>query len=387
MRSHKGLIALVAPRYAPAIGGLERHVEVLARGLVARGFGVEVITTDPSGRLEREQELDGVLVRRFRTLANDGIYFVAPGLGRWLRRNSGRFDLLHAHSYHTPLALQAALNCRRSGTPLLLTPHYHGTGHSPLRRALHLPYRAAGGWALRQARRVLCVSQTERALIERHFGANLACVVAPNGVQLGELLAAEQHPTPEGRVQLLAVGRLESYKQTDRLARALAHLPADYQATVIGDGPLRPRLARLRERLYLYDRLRLLSHVPHSELLARYRSADVFVSLSRHEAFGLTLLEAAVAGAAVVASDIPAHREVAGYLPADRVTFVRPGCSAAELARALQRATVAGRAADTWRWQLPSWEGMVERVAACYWEVLDEGPTVGEGSREGFALP
>ena len=41
----------------------------------------------------------------------------------------------------------------------------------------------------------------------------------------------------------------------------------------------------------------------------------------------MTLLEGAAAGAAIVASDIPAHREVVGYLPPDRALFVDPDCA------------------------------------------------------------
>ena len=44
-------IALVTHRYAPAIGGVERVVEQLARGLARRGIAVEVITTDPTRQL------------------------------------------------------------------------------------------------------------------------------------------------------------------------------------------------------------------------------------------------------------------------------------------------------------------------------------------------
>ena len=44
-------IALVTHRYAPAIGGVERVVEQLARGLARRGIAVEVLTTDPTGEL------------------------------------------------------------------------------------------------------------------------------------------------------------------------------------------------------------------------------------------------------------------------------------------------------------------------------------------------
>src|SRR5262245_32508846 len=55
-------VAIVAPLYAPATGGVERYVERLALGLQARGVALEILTTDP--RLERPtvEWRDGVRV-------------------------------------------------------------------------------------------------------------------------------------------------------------------------------------------------------------------------------------------------------------------------------------------------------------------------------------
>jgi glycosyltransferase involved in cell wall biosynthesis len=363
-------IALVTPRYAPAVGGVERHVEALARGLLLRGLEVEVVTTDPTGRLPQVEELDGVRVRRFPTLANDGVFFLSPQLGNWLLRHSARFSLIHAHLYHTPLAFQAALGAWRADRPLVLTPHYHGSGHSRLRRLLHPPYRRIGRWVVRRARQIFCVSQAELRLLEQHFGGGLPSSVVPNGVELEELATARPLDRPAERRLLLAVGRLESYKQTDRLVSVLPSLPENYEAVIVGDGPLRAKIEAEAARLGLGRRLRLLGHLPRAELLAWYRSADVFVSLSQQESFGITALEAAAAGAPLVLSDIPAHREVAGFLPPERAGFVRPGCGAAELARALQQADARGRAGDTRAWPLPTWDRLAERAAAAYGEIL-----------------
>jgi glycosyltransferase involved in cell wall biosynthesis len=365
-------IALVTHRYAPAIGGVERVVEQLARGLARRGIAVEVVTTDPTRQLPMREQRDGVLVRRFPTLANDSTYYVAPRLAMWLKRNAARFALIHAHSYHTALAPQAALAAWGAGTPLLLSPYYHGGGHTPLRQALHLPYRLAGHWMVRQARRLIYISQAERALFEQHFGSGQAQLVAPCGVEIDQLLAAQPHARPAGRKIILAVGRLESYKQTDRLLLALPLLPPEYELVVIGNGPLRPLIEQLATELGVRARLRLLDHVAQPDLLSWYRSADVFVSLSRHESFGMALLEGAAAGAAIIASNIPAHREAASYLPPDRALFVDPDCAPEYLGRAVQLAARRGRANDTATWRLPSWDGMVDALVRCYAEVVGE---------------
>jgi glycosyltransferase involved in cell wall biosynthesis len=379
MTEAAGRIGLVAPRYAPALGGVERCVEMLARGLVASGQVVEVITTDPTGRLPPVEDRDGVLVRRFPTVVHDSVFFVAPALGWWLLRNAGRYDVIHAHSYHTPLGLLAALACRRERLPFIVSPYFHGTGHTRMRRLLHTPYRPLGAWMLRQATNVICISEAERTLLLRQFGPALRTVIVRCGVPTEELQSAQPWEKPPGRVLVLAVGRLETYKQTERAIAALPSLPPSYEIVVIGNGPARPAIETLSARLGVANRVHLLGHVSQHDLLAWYRTADVLVSLSRHESFGLAVVEAAVAGCAVVASDIPAHREVAEDLPEGRVALLPPDASAAQLARALQEAARSGRPANIEQWSLPTWAGAVDATLACYRAVPGhDGPALGK---------
>lgn len=370
MTEQAGQVGLVTPRYPPAIGGIERHVEALGRGLLRLGVRVEVITTDPTGGLPAIEERDGVLVRRFPTIGHDAVYFLSPQLGWWLLRNASRFAVLHAHSYHSPLALQAAVASWWNRVPLVVTPHYNGMGHSPLRRVLHWSYRPFGNWLIHRARWVICVSEAERKLLEQHFGSDIPSVVVPNGVEIKGLITTLSHKKPSGRVLVLAVGRLERYKGTDRVIAALPYLPPEYDVVIVGDGPARRQIERLAAELGVEGQLRMVGQVSDADLLAWYRAADIFVSLSQQEAFGLAVLEAAVAGASVVANDIPAYREVAGYVPEGKVSFVRPDCSPAELARAIQAAPRCKWPADAENWRLPTWQGMVKGTMECYRAML-----------------
>lgn len=365
MEQRPGLIALVTPRYAPYIGGVERHVEALAQGLTKHGIGVEVVTTDPSGQFAPTERRDGVMVRRFRALGRQDAYFVAPGLSTWLVRHASRYTLLHAHSYHALPALQAALAAGLTGTPLVFTPHYHGTGHTWVRRMLHVPYKAAGRSIVRLARAIICVSTSERTLMQRHFGTGGNYTVIPNGVEVRHLQAAPPFEKPVGVRVVLSVGRLEAYKQINRLLLALPHLPGAYRLVIIGEGAERTRLQQLVDSLGLGERVRLLGHVSASVLHSWYRTADVVVSMSLHEAFGITLLEGAAAGAAVIATEIEAHHEVASYLAPGAVSFVTPGISGEELARTILAVSIKPRTGSGTS-SYPTWSKMVDETVRCY---------------------
>ena len=68
-------VALVAHRFPPAVGGVERHVAELARGFVRRGMRVEVVTCDPTGKLPAEACEEGITIHRFPTVAHDGVFY------------------------------------------------------------------------------------------------------------------------------------------------------------------------------------------------------------------------------------------------------------------------------------------------------------------------
>jgi len=124
------------------------------------------------------------------------------------------------------------------------------------------------------------------------------------------------------------------------------------------------------DRAVLGPALRELGRLPEDELNALYASAALFAFPSLHEGFGLPVLEAMVAGAPVVASDIPAIREVAG----DAAVLVPPAdieAWAEALSRVLDspslRADLAG--AGRRRAALFSWSKTAEATLGVYEEL------------------
>ena len=377
-------VAIVCPRYAPAVGGVERYVEQLALGLMARGVPVEIVATDPGSRRPSMEMRGGITVRRFPTLAGDAIYYVSPQLTHWLRHRAGRYSLLHAHNLHTLVPLAASWGAGRANIPLVLTAHYHGTGHTPFRNVLHVPYRPLARRVVRAAARVVCNSNAEYQLLRRDFGADIRSIVIPEGIDPpwaldepppGEAGGAFAIPDrdPDGaadRVSILSVGRLETYKGVEHIVAALPFLPADHRLVVVGSGPARERIERTAARLGVSGRVLLCGRVPDDELRAWYARAAVAVSLSGHESFGLTVLESAAAGAPVVASDIPAHRESVAYAPPGRISLVALRADGETVAHAITAARDQGRWNDRSGWRLPTWDTLVDGTLTTYESLL-----------------
>src|SRR4029077_8262782 len=85
------------------------------------------------------------------------------------------------------------------------------------------------------------------------------------------------------------------------------------------------KLVRALQERAAVTRVRWLGYVTESDLVALYSGAALFVLASTLEGFGLPVLEAMACGTPVLASDVPALREVGG----DLAHFVSPGDDAA----------------------------------------------------------
>jgi glycosyltransferase involved in cell wall biosynthesis len=354
-------IAYLTPRFYPEVGGVETHVRRLAERAVGAGHEVDVLTQDLGGRLPGTDRLGDVTIRRFRAMALGRRYPFAPGLWRALRRSDSRYDLLHAQSYHAFPALGALL---ARGTPLVLTPHYHGPGHSRLGAVLHRPYRLPGRALLQRASAVICVSRSEASLLCAHFPSIAGrVVVIPNGVDAA--VAAEPPATAEKVI--LTVGRLRAYKGVDAILDALALLPSFF-LSVVGEGEHLPNLQAHASGIGVADRVRFLGTIGEEELAVEMRSAAVYVSMSSQEAFGLTLADALANRLPVVASDIPAHREVVELAANAHARLIPYDASPELLAEAIRHAVALGRSPLPPR--LPSWDAVAQETFEVYERVL-----------------
>jgi glycosyltransferase involved in cell wall biosynthesis len=117
--------------------------------------------------------------------------------------------------------------------------------------------------------------------------------VIPNGLDIGRFrnAASFDHTQP----YLLTVGRLEQYKGIQHVIRVLPEFP-EYHLLVAGSGPYRTELEQLTTEVGVENRVMFLGYVDDDLLPQLYAGAEVYVSLSRFEAYGMTVPEALASG-------------------------------------------------------------------------------------------
>jgi glycosyltransferase involved in cell wall biosynthesis len=266
-----------------------------------------------------------------------------------LRRS--RVDVVHSHEF--TMAIYGAAAARWLKLPHIITMHGSQYVTSKWRRQVLLR------WAFRTSAATVAVSRDTKRHLEKELGLDPSALrVVPNGVPArgGNRAAVRRElGVSDDQVVLLAVGSLVPRKGHAVLIEALATIGAGpWMLAIAGGGAERDRLQRLAEERSLGQHVRVLGHredVP--DLLA---AADVFVMPSLWEGLPLALLEAMLAGKAVVASRTSGIPEavtdgVDGLLvtPGDVADLARalatvlrdPGRRAALATAALARATAA----------------------------------------------
>lgn len=341
-----------------------------------------------------EETMDGVRVVRYRyaparleTLVNDG------GIITNLRRQPWKWllvppfliaqllsalrlircvhpDVIHAH-WLIPQGLIAAVSGQRA--PYLVTSH--GADLFTLRSR---PFAALKRVVARRAAAITVVS---RAMLDelRKLGMDLEKVqVQPMGVDLQERF------TPNAAVlrscdEILFVGRLVEKKGLRHLLDAMPAILRERPTaflTVAGFGPAESVLRQQTAALGLDGKVTFRGALPQAELPSLYCRAAVLVApfvraaSGDQEGLGLVMVEALGCGCPVIASDLPAIRDIVSdpVPPADanalaeRVVALLSQTTSLRQQRSTRlRATIASR--FDWRVVAADYSKLLQRLA------------------------
>jgi phosphatidyl-myo-inositol alpha-mannosyltransferase len=376
-------VGLVCPYSLDVPGGVQSHVLGLADALTSAGHDVAVLAPGEQRGAESGGPFPPYVTTTGRAVPmpyNGSVARVSFGplvagrVRRWLAR--GNFDVLHLHEPATPSISVLALWAAR--VPVVAT--FHTAQQRP--RALETSAATFLRGGLSKIEAHVAVSPEARATLGRYLDVDP--VVIPNGVDTARYAAvAGRRDDGSHPLTIAFVGRVDEPRKGFRLlVEALPELlrrhPGARMVVVGGDGAATRGLPR-----GLAPHVQVLGTVPEDVKARVLGEADVVVAPNtRGESFGIVLVEAMAAGAAVAASDLPAFRRV--LAEGRHGALFRTG-DAADLGRVVSR--LLGRAEERRRLAehgrvaaaAYDWSVVAPRIAAVYTRVLEEGRHVAAG--------
>jgi glycosyltransferase involved in cell wall biosynthesis len=278
------------------VGGVWTYSCGLASDLAEAGVDVALVTMGPRARKDERDRLQRSRVHLIETdLALEwqdpegrnvaGASRVLASLEAKLRPNVVHLNSFREASFgwHAPTVLGAhscvnswARACR--DTAWLEEPRW--------RR-----YTERVAAALNEAQAWVCPSQSFYDVISEIYSPRSRGTVIWNGIAPGNFIGQKQN-------LILAAGRLWDRAKNIEALAAAAHGLA-WPVEIAGAADARP-----------FASVSWLGHLSSEAMHTRLRHAAIFVSPALYEPFGLSVLEAAAAGCALVLSDIPTFREL-----------------------------------------------------------------------------
>jgi glycosyltransferase involved in cell wall biosynthesis len=309
-----------------------RHsVTVLTSG----GMGLPAESLDGAARILRVP----VFFRRKFAVANVPSMLAYPPMAALRGLTLGRgLDVINTH-FVVPSGPAGHLLSRLFRVPNVLSVHggdlYDPSkASSPHRHAwLRLPIRRL----LEKADAVVGQSRNTLEHVAGIYGVGRKTELIPLGIDPPPAVTRATRGDfglPEKAFVMVTVGRVVARKATVRLVEALyAMRRPDAHLLVVGDGPDAEAVRRAAAEANLADRVHVVGQVSDERKYQALGIADVFVSTSQHEGFGLVFLEAMAMGLPVICYD---HGGQTDFLASGRTGFVVRLNDLEAFARALQ---------------------------------------------------
>ncbi|MBV2128495.1 glycosyltransferase family 4 protein [Rheinheimera sp. SM2107] len=199
-----------------------------------------------------------------------------------------KYQILHVHFFYPTIWLALLYKVLRNPAAKIMVT-CHGSDI--------YKYQPPGFWYR------WCASKVNHWIFTSDALKHRFCLPCPQNTVLSAGIADSYAAVPQlefsnKSIDLLFVGSLDQNKGIDRLI-ALLPLLQQQKVVIAGAGPMH---SQLTDAVRLYPNVRLAGPQSASELAGLYQQARCFISLSRHESFGLVMAEAMACFTPVVAT-------------------------------------------------------------------------------------
>lgn len=222
-------------------------------------------------------------------------------------------DIVHTN-FAVP-SISARWVAHRAGVPVIVSTQHELYGSMRLHYQLGLRLTERFCNAVTYVSNTVAESFGRSAEVSRdsQTRSNVRHVVIANGVNVSRIQDVVKDVNYRVPGRIVCAGRMVPVKGHEVLIRAFAEARKQHSHLhlhLIGTGPLEDEFRELVDQLGLTERVHFLGWRSHDEVLREMAVAELVISASHQEGFGLVVAEALACKAPILLSDIPVFREV-----------------------------------------------------------------------------
>lgn len=312
-------IGIFSDTYIPLINGVSTSIEMLRKGLEKKGHKVYIVTVNPNSLKyeygDKILRIPGVPVgifdyrltsiypaRAIKTIKNWNLDIIHSqtefGIGTFARIIAKQFNIPLVHTYHTMYEDYV---------------HYITKGHFN-KTAKKIAEHLTLFYCDTTVTELIVPTKKTSDLFKEKYKVKRNVHIVPTGIEI-EKYSKKYSEEKINRLKeslrikntdiiLLFVGRLGLEKSVDFLIenhKAIVKKNYNCKLMIVGDGPERENLEKMVKKNKLDDYVIFTGKVPLKDIGLYYKLGDIFVTASKTETQGLTVLEALAASIPVVA--------------------------------------------------------------------------------------
>lgn len=310
-------IGLFTDSYPPYINGVSTSVENLRNMLIKMGHTVYVITVNDSIiKMEYDENEKILKIPAIPTKIYDYRLSKICSKTAMRRVRKWNLDIIHSHT-EFGVGIFARIFAKKYKIPLVHT--YHTLYEDYVHYISHNHFNKLKKKLVKILTRIYCVKTAAKTIVptekiyklfrDKYLIKDNVCVI-PSGIDLEKFHEENIKQKEVKKVKelyniksrkdfiIIYVGRLAQEKNIEFLLKAHKKLSKkdNIKLLIVGDGPDREKYIKDAEKLGISEAVIFAGKVPQNEIQYCYNCADIFVTASKSETQGLTLIEAMAAG-------------------------------------------------------------------------------------------
>ncbi len=364
-------ILMITPTYYPKIGGIENHIKELSYYLSKNNHKVSIVVVNPNITDYKKSFLFGIETHYIKAIGRYPFIFF-QNLNNFLKLKM--YDIIHIHDPHLA-GISFHFYYNKYNLPKILSTH-GGIFHTNKFKSLKKVYwKTVAKLLIRQYSKVICVSKSD---YEKYKSLTNNLEIIENGINVSKFSKIYSLFSKAPNKSFIYFGRFSKNKGIENLLKVFEILfkkDNEIKLTLVGKSETEEINKLLQCFQLKYPKnIKIYPFLDEDALLRILSQHKFFISATKYEGFGISILEAAASGRIVIVNNISPINKIFNK---DEVFFVNFNNIEETVKNILNILSLSNLQFDKIRKKAfnkvksYSWENTVQKIEKLYFEVIN----------------